>query len=120
MFGVASARGIPVISAVGLEKQVVSVPEAAAGWGQLTLDYAMGIRVGMASLTSAAVVTEIQAFALLAGVKARLVGCGGIGGNEGAVVLLLEGHREALDKALDCVRGVKGAPKIDVPRHHLS
>jgi hypothetical protein len=31
MFGVASARGIPVISPVGLEKQIVSVPDAAAG-----------------------------------------------------------------------------------------
>jgi hypothetical protein len=67
MFGVASARGISVISAIGLEKQVASVPEAAAGWGQLTLDYAMGIRVGMASLTSVQAVTEIEALALLAG-----------------------------------------------------
>ena len=37
MFGPASARGIPVIVPVGLEKQIASVPDAAAGWGQLTL-----------------------------------------------------------------------------------
>ncbi|OFV85181.1 MAG: hypothetical protein A2W26_09880 [Acidobacteria bacterium RBG_16_64_8] len=120
MFGVASARGIQVISPVGLEKQVVSVPEAAAGWGQLTLDYAMGVRVGMSSLSGLLVVTEIQALALLAGVRARLLACGGIGGNEGAVVLLLEGDDDGLDRAIRLVEGLKGEPKMDVPRHHLS
>jgi hypothetical protein len=120
MFGVAAARGITVISPIGLEKQIVSVPEAAAGWGQLTLDYAMGIRVGMASLTSVQALTEIEALALLAGVRSRLVASGGIGGNEGAVVLLLEGDTSSLGAALDLIDGVKGAPKLDVPRHHLS
>ena len=120
MFGVASARGIVVISAIGLEKQVASVPEAAAGWGQLTLDYAMGIRVGMASLTGVQVVTEKEALALLAGVRTRHVASGGIGGNEGAVVLLLEGEPSAVDNALALIEQVKGTPKLDVPRHHLS
>ena len=120
MFGVASARGITVISPVGLEKQIASVPEAAAGWGQLTLDYAMGIRVGMAALSSVHVVTEIEALALLADVKARLVASGGIGGNEGAVALLLEGEQAGMDTALELIHQLKGAPKLDVPRHHLS
>jgi hypothetical protein len=120
MFGVASARGIPVISPVGLEKQIVSVPDAAAGWGQLTLDYAMGVPVGMSSLTSLLVVTEIQALAIMAGIHARLLACGGIGGNEGAVVLLLEGDSDSLDKALRIIQSVKGEPKIEVPRHYLS
>ena len=120
MFGPASARGIPIIIPVGLEKQVASVPDAAVGWGQLTLDYAMGIRVGLASLTSALVMTEVQALAILAEVRARLVSCGGIGGNEGAVILLLEGYQENLDKAVGIVEGVKGEPKIEVPAHQLS
>jgi hypothetical protein len=105
---------------VGLEKQIVSVPDAAAGWGQLTLDYAMGVPVGMSSLTSLLVVTEIQALAIMAGVHARLLACGGIGGNEGAVVLLLEGDSDSLDKALRIIQSVKGEPKIEVPRHYLS
>lgn len=120
MFGVASARGITVISAVGLEKQIASVPEAAAGWGQLTLDYAMGIRVGMAALSSVLVVTEIEALALLAGVGARHVASGGIGGNEGAVALLLESEAAGMDAALALIHQVKGSPKLEVPRHHLS
>ena len=120
MFGVTSGRGIPVISPVGLEKQISSVSDAAAGWGQLTLDYSMGVPVGMSSLTSVLVVTEIQALALMAGVRTRLVACGGIGGNEGAVVLLLEGDTDGLDKALRIIQSLKGEPKIEVPRHHLS
>ena len=120
MFGVASARGIPVISAIGLEKQIASVPDAAAAWGQLTLDYSMGIRVGMASLTGAQVVTEREALALLAGVRARHVASGGIGGDEGAVVLLLEGSPSTVDVALALIDQVKGTPTFDVPRHHLS
>ena len=77
----------------------------------------MGIRVGMASLTSVQAVTEVEAFALLAGVKARHVASGGIGGNEGAVVLLLEGEEACIESALEIIQRVKGAPKVDVPRH---
>jgi hypothetical protein len=120
IFGPASARGIPVIAPVGLEKQVWSVAEAAEGWGQTTLDYVMGIKVGYAVITTALVVTEIQALAILAGIKARVVGCGGIEGNEGAVILLLEGAAAELDAAVRLVESIKGEPKIAVPRHQLS
>ncbi|OFW59212.1 MAG: hypothetical protein A2133_00290 [Actinobacteria bacterium RBG_16_64_13] len=120
MFGPASAQGISVITPIGLEKLVPSVPDAAAGWGQLSLDYAMGIKVGMASLSSVLVVTEVEALAVLAGVRARLVSSGGIGGSEGAVILLLEGSEGNLDKATGVVEGVKGEPRIEVPAHQLS
>lgn len=120
VFGPASARGIPIISPVGLEKQIASVAEAAEGWGQATLDYSMGVRVGYCAVTSALVVTEIQALAILAGVRARVVGCGGIAGNEGAVILLLEGTGENLERAVRLVESIKGEPKIEVPRHQLS
>ncbi len=120
MFGVATARGIPVIVPVGLEKQIASVPEAAAGWGQLTLDYSMGMPVGLSSLTSALVITEVEALAIVAGVRARLVASGGIGGSEGAVVILIEGYKENIDRAIQAVQAVKGEPNVEVPRHHLS
>ncbi len=120
MFGPASAQGIPIVAPVGLEKLIESVPDAAAGWGQLTLDYAMGIRVGLASLTSPLVLTEVQALAVLAGVRARLVSSGGIGGSEGAIVLLLDGRGESLEMAIRIVEGIKGEPRIEVPAHQLS
>jgi hypothetical protein len=116
-FGVASARGITVITPIGFEKQIASVPDAAVGWGQLTLDYSMGVRVGMASLTSVQAVTEREGLAVLEGVSARHVASGGIGGNEGAVVILLEGDAGRVDKALELIQGIKGAPTLEVPRH---
>jgi len=120
LIGIACVRGIPLVIPVGLEKLVPSVAEAAAGWGQLTLDYAMGLPCWLTPVTTGLVVTEIQALGLLAGVKARLVAAGGIGGSEGAVVLLLEGSEENLSAATEAVRRVKGEPRVEVPRHQLS
>jgi hypothetical protein len=119
-FGVASARGIPVIMPVGLEKMIASVPEVSYGWGQTTLSYSTGLNLGIAAFPSGLVITEIEAFALMANVHARHVSSGGIGGSEGAVVLLLEGQGDDFKNAIDLVESVKGEPAIAVPRHQLS
>src|SRR5690606_4565282 len=116
----ACVRGIPLIMPVGLEKLIGSVMEAASGWGQLTLAYAMGMNCWLTPVTTGLVITEIEALALLAGVRSRLVAAGGVGGSEGAVVLLLEGYKEHLDKAVEVVQAVKGEARVEVPRHHLS
>jgi hypothetical protein len=115
-----AVRGLPIIFPIGLEKSVASVPEAANGWGQLTLHKSMGERVWLYPVTCGLAITEIQALGLLAGVKARHVGSGGIGGSEGAVVLLLEGYEENIEKAWEIVQSVKGEPPIAVPRHQYS
>jgi hypothetical protein len=120
LIGIACVRGIPLIMPIGLEKLIASVPDAATGWGQLTLSYAMGLPCWLTPVSTGLVVTEIQALGLLAGVRARHVAAGGVGGSEGAVVLLLEGREENLNEAVDVVRRVKGEPRVDVPRHHLS
>jgi hypothetical protein len=120
LLGIACVRGIPVIMPVGLEKLIPSVSEAAAGWGQLTLTYAMGLPCWLTPVSVGLVVTEIQALGLLAGVRGRLVASGGVGGSEGAVVLLIEGYEENLAKAIEVAQAVKGEPKVEVPRHHLS
>ncbi len=115
-----AVRGIPLIAPVGLEKSIASVAEAVNGWGQLTLSKSMGLTVWLYPVTSALVVTEIQALGILAGVKARHIAGGGIAGSEGAVVLLLEGYEDNLNKAWDIVQSVKDEPQIKVPRHKLS
>jgi len=115
-----AVRGLPIIMPVGLEKLVTSVPDAAAGWGQLTLVRSMGLPVWLYPVTCGLVVTEIQALGILAGVRARHVASGGIGGSEGAVVLLLEGYAENIEKAWDIVAGVKGESPLAVPRHEFS
>jgi hypothetical protein len=120
LIGIACVRGIPLIMPVGLEKLIPSVSEAAAGWGQLTLNYAMGLPCWLTPVSTGMVLTEIQALGLLAGVRGRQVAAGGVGGSEGAVILLLEGREKALDKAVEVVKRVKGEAGIQVPRHHLS
>jgi hypothetical protein len=120
LIGIACVRGIPLIMPIGLEKLISSVPEAATGWGQLTLKYAMGLPCWLTPVSTGLVVTEIQALGLLAGVRVRQVAAGGVGGSEGAVVLLLEGPENNLTKAIEAVERVKGEPRVEVPRHHLS
>jgi hypothetical protein len=115
-----AVRGIPLIMPVGLEKMIASVPEAITGWGQLTLSKSMGMTVWLYPVISALVVTEIQALGILAGVKVRHVASGGIAGSEGAVVLLLEGSGDNLNKAWDIVQSVKDEPPVVVPRHKFS
>ena len=120
VFGIACVRGIPIIMPIGLEKLIPSVPAAAAGWGQLTLTYSMGLPCWLTPVTTGLVVTEIQALGLLAGVRARLVAAGGVGGSEGAVVLLIEGYESHLEQAIRLVKDLKGEPRAEVPRHQLS
>jgi hypothetical protein len=115
-----SVRGIPLIMPVGLEKSIASVVDAANGWGQLTLSKSMGLTVWLYPVTSALVVTEIQALGILAGVNVRHVASGGVAGSEGAVVLLLEGYEANLAKAWDLVQSVKDEPPVEVPRHKFS
>jgi len=56
------------------------------------------------------VVTEIEAFKILAGVEAINIGAGGVGGAEGAHVLLLKGDEEAVKNAFNLVQSVKREP----------
>lgn len=115
-----SVRGIPLIMPVGLEKSIGSVVEASTGWGQLTQSRTMGLNVWLYPVTSALVVTEIEALGILAGVAVRHVASGGIAGSEGAVVLLIEGDAKGVEKAWDIVQSVKDEPAIAVPRHKFA
>ncbi len=106
--GLVLAKGINLIVPVGLEKLVPSVRDAARVCGQQTLDYCTGLRVGMMPLVSAHVVTEIEALRVLAGVEARHVASGGVNGSEGSVVLVAEGERESVERAIGIVESIKG------------
>ncbi|NLE11790.1 MAG: hypothetical protein GX630_09810 [Actinobacteria bacterium] len=112
-----AVRGVPAIFPVGLEKSIACVPGAAAGWGQLSLSRCMGLPSWLFPVTSGLAVTEIQALGVLAGVAVRHIASGGIGGSEGAVVLLLEGYEENVARAWDLVQSVKDEPAVEVPRH---
>jgi len=113
---VVTPRGSHLIMPVGLEKLVPSVLEAAKHTGVHYFKYSTGLPARIMPVELGKVVTEIQAFAVLCGVRAFHVGSGGVGGSEGAVVLSLEGNEEGIEKAMDLVKSVKGEPPVTVPK----
>ena len=110
--GIMTSTGLRYVVPVGLEKLVPSVRDSTFYTGAKTFDYTMGANFGMFILTKAIVVTEIQALRLLADVLAVHVASGGVGGSEGAVVLVVMGEEDQVRKAISIVEGIKGEPPI--------
>jgi hypothetical protein len=111
-YGILSARGCHLIVPIGLEKLVPSVPEAARLCGQDTFYYSQGVRIGMVPLMNARVITEIEAFHILFGLTAHQIGGGGVNGSEGSVILVAEGKKEDLDRAIALIESIKGEPPL--------
>jgi len=107
-------QGAGLIVPVGLEKLVPSVPAAAAFAAWEDIDASIGFKTNLLPIDIAGqrVVTEIEALALLAGVRAELLGAGGIGGSEGAVALGITGEPEQVRAALDLIKAIKGEPPV--------
>jgi hypothetical protein len=112
---VVTPRGSHLIMPVGLEKLIPSVIEAAKCTGIHYFKYSMGMPARLTPVVLGKVLTEIQALAVLAGVKATHVGSGGVGGSEGAVVLSIEGEEANVDKAFTLLKAIKGEPLVTVP-----
>jgi hypothetical protein len=113
---VMTPRGSHLIQAIGLEKLVPSVAEAAAHSGIHHFKYSMGLPGRIVPVTTSKVVTEIQAFAVLAGVKAYHLASGGVGGSEGCVALAIEGEEEKVEKAFTIAKSIKGEPAVTLPK----
>jgi len=112
---VVTPRGSHLIIPVGLEKLIPSVLEASKHTGIYHFKYSMGLPAKIMPVETALVITEVQAFAILAGVKAYHVASGGVGGSEGAVVLTLEGDEERLTKAFEIAKSLKGEKPPTLP-----
>lgn len=113
IIGPVTSKGLTYITPVGLEKLVPSVPAAAAAVGATHIDISMGADFGMYCLSNTTVVTEIEAIELLFGAKATLVCCGGVGGNEGAVTLAVDGEETAITALVDYLeKEIKGEPAV--------
>ena len=112
---VVTSRGAHLIIPAGLEKLVPCVIEAAKHTGVYYFKYSMGMPARLTPVVLCEVLTEIQALAVLAGVKATHVSSGGVGGSEGAVVLSLEGAEAAVVKAFELVKSIKGEPPVSIP-----
>jgi len=112
---IVTPRECHLIMPVGLEKMVPSVIEAARHSGIYHFKYSTGLPAKLTPVLLGKVVTEIQAFAILAGVRAYHLASGGVGGSEGAVVFALEGDEEKVEKAFELVKSIKGEPPVTLP-----
>ncbi len=108
-------RGCQLIMPVGLEKMIPSVIEAALHSSIYCFKYSMGLPAKLMPVPTGKVITEIQALAVLTGVRAYHLASGGVGGSEGAVVLAIEGDEDRVVKAFDLVKSIKGEPPVTLP-----
>jgi hypothetical protein len=106
------AQGIRTIYAVGLEKLVPSVEEAARAGGRLKLERTIGARVGLACVADEEAFTEIHAVSSLFDVRAVHYASGGFGGAEGSVTIIVEGEETKINRCMDFIESIKGEPPL--------
>lgn len=108
-------RGGYLIMPVGLEKLIPSVAQASQATGIFRFKYSTGLPIGLVPVPNALVVTEVQSFRVLTGVRVVPVAAGGIAGSEGTVVLSLEGSTAQIEQAISLVKSIKGEPPVSRP-----
>ncbi len=114
--GPVKAKGVELIIPVGLEKLVPSVLEASEHMGIHRVDYSMGSACGYITITGAKVITELEALNILAGVDAYHVASGGTGLSQGSTVILVEGERGKVEKAISIVEKIKGEKPLFIEK----
>jgi hypothetical protein len=106
--------GFHIVLPIGLEKLIPSsILDAAKATTREGIDWAMGQPCGLFPVYGE-VVTEIHALSMLTGVKVTAVAAGGLGGANGASVLVINGEEEKVREAIRLVQSVKGARTPDV------
>ncbi len=116
VLGVLKARGAKILIPVGLEKLIpFSVNEISNLAGIYDTDYSTGIPVGVMPVAGE-VITELEAFKILAGVDAYVLGSGGLGGGEGSKTFLVEGRSKNVKKAIAIVNLLHGEPRLQPMR----
>jgi hypothetical protein len=99
-----------IIWVAGLEKLIPTrIDEAMKALRRADVGYAMGMVVGMVPIKGGTVISEPDAFRILADCAAIPVAGGGIGGAEGSVTLILEGEEGAVRTAIRYAEQSKGA-----------
>ena len=94
----------------GLEKLIpVSIDQAAKEAKKAQYAYGMGLPTGLFPCVEGRVITEITAVDLLSGATAVPVAAGGLGGAEGASILVIKGTDEQVKCAIDYIEQSKGA-----------
>ncbi|AHL22006.1 sugar phosphate isomerase family [Thermococcus nautili] len=112
-FGWTITKGVFTITPVSLEKFVPTpVEESAKLTGIYSFDWGTGLYAALVPIPHSHPVTEVEAYKILAGVEAVPIASGGAGGAEGSVTLVLQGDDEAMERAREITRAVKGEPPL--------
>ena len=114
IIGPVTSKGPKFTPPVGLEKPVPSRPASAKALGGATpIDISMGADPGMYCIGTSTIVTEIEAIRMLFNADATLVCCGGVGGNEGAVTLAVDGDEKDIKALVEFLETeIKGEPPV--------
>lgn len=115
MWPFVTSRGAEFIIPVSLEKMVPCVMTASQNTGVYHFDYTTGLPAKIVPLPDAKAITEIEAMAILFGVRAFHVGSGGVAGSEGSVHLTLQGDQEKVEAAFEMVTSLKDEPPVGMP-----
>lgn len=115
VLGVIKARGVNLIIPVGLEKLVpYSVSEVSNAAGIFEVDCSLGIPVGVMPVAGE-VITEIEALEGL-GVRAIVIGSGGMGDGETAKTFQIEGGKREVEGVVNAIKKIKGEKKVEALR----
>jgi hypothetical protein len=112
---ICTPRGAEFVIPISLEKMVSCVMTAAQHTGIYHFKYATGLPAKIVPLPEAKAITEIEAFAILCGVKAYHVGSGGVAGSQGSVHLSLEGDEDKIEQAMELVKSLRNEPPVNMP-----
>lgn len=119
-WGHIAEKGIKFIIPVGLEKLVpFNLSSVILKTGKRSVDKTLGAAVGM-MIVHGEIITELEAFQTLAGVKAFPIGGGGINGGEGAKIFVLEGTDTSLKIAWNLLKRIKGEPQLTTETLHCN
>ena len=112
--GYMTSKGLKYICPVGYEKLVPSVPAASRALGGAShIDISMGADPGLYCLSSADIITEVEAIRMMFHCDAKVVCAGGIGGNEGAHYWAVDGEEADIKALVEYLeKNVKGEPPV--------
>jgi hypothetical protein len=94
---------------------VPCVMTAARHSGVYYFDKSMGLPAKIVPLVEAKAITEIEALAILCGVKAYQIGAGGVAGSKGSVHLAIEGDEDKVNQAFELCISLKDEPPVGMP-----
>jgi hypothetical protein len=103
-------KGFKLVLPVGLEKLIpISIEQASKEAKQAVYDYGMGMAAGLLPCPDGIKIDELDAIKMLSGATAIPMASGGLGGAEGATVMLIKGSSEEVKKAINYVEQSKGS-----------